>query len=172
MITAHVAESERVEGLDAGADDYLVKPFGADELMARIRAVFRRTTAGPSRRTRYVHGNLELDDETQKVTVGGEPVPLSRREYEILRMLLERPGDVVTRDELARSLWGLPANKARKSIDVHMTWLRRKLGDASRRPKLIETVRASGFRLIGEDEATTRRGRRSRPTLRASGDRD
>ena len=144
VITARGEEVDRVIGLELGADDYLVKPFGFRELVARIRAVTRRTaarserTAGPLR-----VGPLEIDQRTHRVTVGGEDVALTRKEYELLAFLASDPGAVRTREDIIDEVWDPHWYGPTKTLDVHVASLRRKLGD----PAWIETVRGVGYRL-------------------------
>jgi DNA-binding response OmpR family regulator len=140
VITAHGDEPDRVMALDAGADDYLVKPFGLAELQARIRAVLRRVRPGGDI---IRHGPLAVDLRTHRVTVSGSQVALTPKEFDILECLATDPGRVVTRQEILESAWDAHWYGPTKVLDVHMTALRRKLGD----PALIETVYGRGFRL-------------------------
>jgi DNA-binding response OmpR family regulator len=145
IVTARGEEVDRVVGLELGADDYLVKPFGFRELTARIRAVLRRAgpapAAGADQVTRV--GTLEIDRRTRTVTVGGEVVILTRKEYELLALLAEDPGAVRSREEILTEVWDANWYGPTKTLDVHVASLRRKLGD----PALVETVRGVGFRL-------------------------
>ena len=147
VITARGEESDRVAALDEGADDYLVKPFGLAELLARIRAVLRRiqppTASGTVR-----HGPLSVDSRARKVTVHGEDVPLTPREFEILECLAADPGRVFTRQELLERIWDTNWYGPTKVLDVHVAALRRKLA----RPGLIETAYGRGFRLATPDD--------------------
>ncbi len=140
VITAHGDEPDRVMALDAGADDYLVKPFGLAELQARIRAVLRRVRPGGDV---IRHGPLTVDLRTHKVLVSGGEIPLTPKEFDILECLVADPGRVVTRQEILESAWDSHWYGPTKVLDVHMASLRRKLGD----PGLIETVYGRGFRL-------------------------
>jgi len=145
MVTARGEEVDRVVGLEIGADDYVVKPFGLRELVARINAVMRRVgdvpdDDAPDERTA---GPLVVSMRTHRVTMGGEELHLTPREFDILAMLIEDPGAVVSRDDLLRRLWGTTWAVQTKAIDVHVSSLRRKLGD----PSWVETVRGVGFRL-------------------------
>ncbi|MEP7025778.1 MAG: response regulator transcription factor [Actinomycetota bacterium] len=142
VVTARGEESERVLALDAGADDYLVKPFGLAELQARIRAVLRRVQPGGDV-TR--HGPLTVDVRRRKVSVSGADVPLTPKEFDILECLAADPGRVVSRQEILENAWDAHWYGPTKVLDVHMAALRRKLGD----PGLIETVYGRGFRLSG-----------------------
>ena len=140
VVTAFGEESDRVSALDAGADDYLVKPFGLNELLARIRAVLRRIRPeGDVVR----HGPLTVDLRTRKVAVNGAEVVLTPKEFDILECLANDPGRVQTRQEILETAWDANWYGPTKVLDVHMTSLRRKLGV----PGLIETVYGRGFRL-------------------------
>jgi DNA-binding response OmpR family regulator len=141
VITAYGEETDRVTALDAGADDYLVKPFGLSELQARIRAVLRRTQPGDGEVIR--HGRLTVDLRARKVTVAGQPVALTPKEFDILAVLAEDPGRGHSRQEILEAAWDANWYGPTKVLDVHMTSLRRKLGD----PGLIETIYGHGFRL-------------------------
>jgi DNA-binding response OmpR family regulator len=140
VITAHGEEPDRVMALDAGADDYLVKPFGLAELQARIRAVLRRVRPGGEL---VRHGRLTVDLRTRRVTVDGQEIPLTPKEFDILECLAADPGRVVTRQEILESAWDAHWYGPTKVLDVHVAALRRKLGV----PGLIETVYGLGFRL-------------------------
>jgi DNA-binding response OmpR family regulator len=140
VVTAHGEETDRVMALDAGADDYLVKPFGLAELQARIRAVLRRVKPGGDV---VRHGPLVVDIRTHRVTVNGDEVSLTPKEFDILDCLAADPGRVVSRQEILESAWDAHWYGPTKVLDVHVTSLRRKLGV----PGLIETVYGRGFRL-------------------------
>jgi DNA-binding response OmpR family regulator len=141
VVTARDDESERILALDQGADDYLVKPFGLAELLARIRAVLRRTRPACDELLR--HGDLAVDLRTGKVTVAGRDVALTPKEFGILECLACDPGRVVTRQEILEQAWDAHCYGPMKVLDVHIAAIRRKLGD----PALIETVYGRGFRL-------------------------
>jgi DNA-binding response OmpR family regulator len=146
VVTARGEEPERVLALDAGADDYLVKPFGLAELLARIRAVLRRIQpGGPGGPGAGVlrHGPLTVDPRTRKVTISGREVSLTPKEFDILECLAADPGRVVSRQEILESAWDAHWYGPTKVLDVHVAALRRKLG----MPGLIETVYGRGFRL-------------------------
>jgi DNA-binding response OmpR family regulator len=148
VATARDDEAEIVRALDGGADDYLVKPFGGAQLEARIRAVLRRATDaadGPAAPIRI--GELALDVTGRTVTLAGAPVELTPREFELLRYLAERPGQVVGKRELLAEVWHLPYGGADKTVDVHLSWLRRKLGETAQAPRYLHTVRGVGVRL-------------------------
>jgi DNA-binding response OmpR family regulator len=140
VVTAHGEEPDRVNALDAGADDYLVKPFGLAELQARIRAVLRRVRPGGEL---IRHGPLTVDLRTRKVLVSGREVALTPKEFDILDCLATDPGRVVTRQEILEGAWDAHWYGPTKVLDVHVAALRRKLGS----PGLIETVYGRGFRL-------------------------
>jgi DNA-binding response OmpR family regulator len=140
VVTAHGEEPDRVMALDAGADDYLVKPFGLAELQARIRAVLRRVRPGGDV---VKHGPLVVDIRTRRVTVSGTEIVLTPKEFDILEILAADPGRVVGRQEILESAWDAHWYGPTKVLDVHMASLRRKLGV----PGLIETVYGRGFRL-------------------------
>ncbi len=140
VVTARGEEPERVLALDAGADDYLVKPFGLAELLARIRAVMRRVRPGGEQ---FRHGPLAVDVRTRKVTVSGREVALTPKEFDILECLAADPGRVVSRQEILESAWDAHWYGPTKVLDVHVAALRRKLGV----PGLIETAYGRGFRL-------------------------
>jgi DNA-binding response OmpR family regulator len=140
VVTAHGEEPDRVMALDAGADDYLVKPFGLAELQARIRAVLRRVRPGGDV---VRHGPLVVDIRTRRVTVSGAEIVLTPKEFDILEILAADPGRVVSRQEILESAWDAHWYGPTKVLDVHMASLRRKLGLAG----LIDTVYGRGFRL-------------------------
>jgi DNA-binding response OmpR family regulator len=140
-VTARSPEPDRVEALDAGADDYIVKPFGFDELAARMRAVLRRARPGSGGTIRC--GTLDVDLAGRRVHVGGTPISLTGKEFDILACLALEPGRVVSREEIFDHVWDEHWYGPTKVLDVHVAALRRKLGD----PSLIETVYGRGFRL-------------------------
>ncbi|AQA25332.1 response regulator transcription factor [Rhodococcus sp. NPDC055112] len=146
MLTARTDEVDFVVGLDAGADDYVGKPFRLAELMARVRALMRRR--GGSEDTTIAVGDIRLEPAARRVLVGGSEVILANKEYELLKVLLDRAGEVVSRDVILQEVWGDADLRGSKTLDMHMSWLRRKIGDegpvAERR---IATVRGVGFRL-------------------------
>lgn len=141
VITARGEEADRVAALDAGADDYIIKPFGFAELMARIRAVLRRSRAGDG--DRLTHGALTIDTRTRRVTLHGEELALTPTEFDILECLAADPGRVLGRQEILERVWNTRWYGATRVLDVHIAALRRKLGD----PATIRTVYARGFRL-------------------------
>ena len=140
MLTARTAEMDRVAGLESGADDYVVKPFGLMELQARIKAVLRRTRRQESGVLRC--GELEVDPSARTVRQRGEPVELTYKEFELLRLLLSRRGSVLTRDEILHAVWDYDFTGETRTVDMHIKSLRQKLGDG-----LISTVRGVGYKI-------------------------
>ena len=154
MLTARGEEADRVVGLELGADDYIVKPFSAREVGARIRAVLRRTDS-PSRPDdeRPIEvGDLRLDPAKREVTRSGEVLELSRKEFELLQLLMSSAGSVVTRERAIDEVWDTNWFGSTKTLDVHVSGLRRKLGDDSSEPRFLHTVRGVGFRFSSPDE--------------------
>ncbi|MCF6469008.1 response regulator transcription factor [Nonomuraea sp. MG754425] len=144
VVTARTEEREVLRGLRSGADDFLVKPFRTVELMARMEAVVRRGTRPLPQRDDVVSvGDVRIDLESRQVTVAGEPVTLTRREFDLLAMLAREPGVVRGREEILDEIWGDPLLSASRSLDVHVANLRSKTG----RPGLVETLRGTGYRL-------------------------
>jgi DNA-binding response OmpR family regulator len=142
LLTARDTVEDRVQGLDVGADDYLVKPFAFAELLARIRAMLRRGRT--DRETVLSAGDLELDLLERKAVLAGEVIPLRGREFELLAYLLRHQGEAVTREMLGREVWNEPGHALTNVIDVTVTFLRKKL-DRPGRPPLIQTVRGVGY---------------------------
>jgi DNA-binding response OmpR family regulator len=154
MLTARDAVGDRVMGLDAGADDYLVKPFAFEELAARLRSITRRPVSAPA--SVLTCGPLSLDDVHRIVTVDGRPVELSQREFALLEALMRHPNQVLTRDQLLDHAWPIGVAVTPNSVDAYVVFLRRKLGPAVARR--IETVRGVGFRLRRDDPDAVERG--------------
>jgi two-component system response regulator MprA len=143
MLTARDAVADRVEGLDAGADDYLVKPFALAELLARLRALLRRTTAGgEGRPLRYA--DLELDPETYEVRRGGRDIQLTRTEFLLLELFLSHPRRVLSREFIFDRVWGYDFGPSSNSLEVYVGYLRRKTEGAGE-PRLIHTIRGVGY---------------------------
>ena len=155
IATARDDEAEIVRLLDLGADDYVIKPFTAAQLTARIRAVMRRggktdedpviTVGGP--------GGLTIDTRSYEVTVDGRPVELARKEFELLLALARRAGEVVTKRDLLSEVWQLAWGGSDRTVDVHLSWLRRKLGESAAEPRYLHSVRGVGVRLAAPAEA-------------------
>ena len=143
MATAKGSEFDKVIGLDSGADDYLVKPFGMLEMVARIKAVLRRTT--PKTVNVLICGDIVLDETRHTVTVGGKLVNLTLKEYELLKLLMENAGQVFTRDVLLSRIWGQDYFGETRTVDVHIGTLRTKLAGSGER---IETVRGVGYKMV------------------------
>src|SRR5262245_40452862 len=148
MLTARGEEMDRVLGLELGADDYVTKPFSAAELVARMRAVLRRSEREPESGGTGVleAGGVKVDLDTHIATRDGEALDLTVKEFELLRVLLERAGKVVRRDEIVHEVWDPAWFGSTKTLDVHISALRRKLGDDPAAPRYIHTVRGVGFR--------------------------
>jgi two-component system, OmpR family, KDP operon response regulator KdpE len=148
VATARDEENVIVDVLDRGADDYLVKPFGPAQLDARIRAVLRRAGAdGAGTPTALVVGELRVDPTAREATLAGVPLDLTPREFDLLGYLAARPGTVVTKRELLAQVWRLPFGGADKTVDVHLSWLRRKLGETATQPQYLHTIRGVGVKL-------------------------
>ena len=137
-----------VTALDAGADDYVVKPFSADQLDARIRAVLRRTSTRRRRRRRFTVGELDVDRRSRTAVLAGSELDLRPREFDLLAYLVARPGEVVSKRTLLAEVWQSPYGGADKTVDVHLSWLRRKLGETAAEPRLLHSVRGVGVKLV------------------------
>ena len=144
MLTAKSSEYDRVVGLDSGADDYMPKPFGMMELVSRVRALLRRAAKPAAEDKLFTAGSLAVDVKRRAVTVEGEPVILTYKEFELLCYLLENRGVVLSRDQILTKIWDYNYSGETRTVDVHIRTLRQKLGDAG---ALIETVRGVGYRL-------------------------
>ena len=148
VATARDDDESVVQALDAGADDYVLKPFQSAQLEARIRAVLRRAAGAADAATAPVTvGDLVVDPRSRRVTLAGDPVELSPKEFDLLAFLAGRAGTVVTKRELLSEVWQLPSGGADTTVDVHLSWLRRKLGESAAEPRLLQTVRGVGVRL-------------------------
>ena len=148
MLTARGTETDRVVGLELGADDYVVKPFSAAEVAARIRAVLRR--AAPDRAAQHERvaiGELAIDPATRSATLRGTELGLTRKEFDLLARLARDPGTVVSREDLMADVWDENWFGSTKTLDVHIGFLRRKLGDDAAAPRYLRTVRGVGFQL-------------------------
>ena len=144
MLTARAEVGDRVAGLDAGADDYLTKPFALEELLARLRALLRRTADGSGEALRFA--DLELDPGTREVRRGGEPIELTRTEFSLLELFMLNPRQVLTRSVIFERVWGYDFGYGSNSLDVYIGYLRRKT-EAGGKPRLIHTVRGVGYAL-------------------------
>ena len=148
MLTARGEDSDRVLGLDSGADDYITKPFSPRELMARVRAVLRRSQ--PSDHERLVYGDIEMDLARHRVQRGGRDLHLGPTEYRLLRHFLESPGRVFSREQLLDAVWGRDVYVETRTVDVHIRRLRKTLNEGGL-PDLIRTVRSAGYAIDGAD---------------------
>jgi two-component system response regulator RegX3 len=155
MLTARGTETDRIVGLELGADDYVVKPFSGAEVIARIRAVLRRSgqaDAPSAPREPVTVGDLLLDPGARRAHLGGTELQLSRKEFDLLAELVSHAGQVVSREDLMSRVWDENWFGSTKTLDVHIRWLRQKLGDAPESPRYVHTVRGVGFRFTGPDE--------------------
>ena len=149
VATARDDEEEIVRVLDAGADDYIVKPFTAAQLDARVRAVLRRGGAADAVPVALTVGGLRIDAGARTATLDGTDLDLTPREFDLLHHLATRAGQVVSKRELLSEVWQVPYGGADKTVDVHLSWLRRKLGETAQEPRYLHTVRGVGVRLSG-----------------------
>lgn len=147
MLTAKGTEFDKVTALDAGADDYIVKPFGVMELVARVRAVLRRTGSGPKDEESYTAGCVELSLTRHEVKVSGKVVALTYKEFELLAYLFANRGRVLSRDKILSAVWGYEFFGENRTIDVHIRTLRQKLGEGG---DVVQTVRGVGYRIADE----------------------
>jgi len=153
MLSARGEETDRIVGLEVGADDYVVKPFSARELVARVRAVLRRTHREPPTDDEPLAvGALHLDPARYEASLDGEPLDLTRKEFELLRLLMRNAGAVVSREQLIDEVWDVNWFGPTKTLDVHVSGLRKKLGDDPGSPHYLHTVRGVGFRFASPDE--------------------
>jgi two-component system, OmpR family, response regulator RegX3 len=151
MLTARGTETDRVVGLELGADDYVVKPFSSAEVIARIRAVLRRTGRDTTPDPPVEIDGLRLDPSARIATLDGEPLDLSRKEFDLLARLMRDAGRVVTREDLMSDVWDENWFGSTKTLDVHVGFLRRKLDDDAAEPRFLHTVRGVGFRFTGAE---------------------
>jgi DNA-binding response OmpR family regulator len=155
MVTARGEEADRIVGLELGADDYVTKPFSAREVVARMRAVLRRTEPAEPEAAAdgaVVVGDLRVDPARRTAALGGQELELSRKEFDLLHLLATEAGRVVTRERILRDVWETEWLGSTKTLDVHVSGLRRKLGDDPAAPRWLHTVRGVGFRLAGPDD--------------------
>jgi DNA-binding response OmpR family regulator len=158
MLTARGTETDRVVGLEIGADDYVVKPFSGAEVIARIRAVLRRRgLAAEPPPVPYAVGDLRIDAAGRQAWLAGEELALSRKEFDLLHELARQPGRVIPREELMSRVWDHNWFGPTKTLDVHVGWLRRKLGDDPAAPRYVHTVRGVGYRLAAAPELEGRK---------------
>jgi DNA-binding response OmpR family regulator len=148
VATARDDDTSVVRALDAGADDYVTKPFSAATLDARIRAVLRRSASPGGGDPTLRVGGLVVDPRARTVTLDGEPVELSPREFDLLTYLAAREGQVVSKRELLTEVWRQPYGGADKTVDVHLSWLRRKLGETAQQPRYLQSIRGVGVKLV------------------------
>ena len=154
MVTARADEADRIVGLELGADDYVTKPFSAREVAARIRAVLRRSEAAPAPADEAIEvGGLRVDPARRTASLDGRPLDLSRKEFDVLALLAGEAGRVVTRERLLEEVWQTNWFGSSKTLDVHVSALRRKLGDGPATPRYLHTVRGVGFRLALPEDA-------------------
>lgn len=147
LLTARGTETDKIVGLETGADDYVVKPFSLGELLARVRAALRRGRAGPEASTELVAGELRLDPGARKAHLAGQQLNLAPREFELLAMLMRNQGAVLSRDLLLAGVWGEDFVGDARTVDVHIRWLREKIEEDPSNPARITTVRGVGYRL-------------------------
>jgi DNA-binding response OmpR family regulator len=150
VATARDDDASVVRLLDAGADDYVIKPFSAAQMDARIRAVLRRLGQDQHTESTVEVGGLRIDPRSREVTVDGAAVELTRKEFDLLLALSRRPGAVVTKRELLAEVWGLPWGGGDRTVDVHLSWLRRKLGETAAEPRFLHSVRGVGIKLAAD----------------------
>jgi two-component system alkaline phosphatase synthesis response regulator PhoP len=148
MLTARGQEIDKVVGLELGADDYVTKPFSIRELLARVRAILRRSEGQKKRLARYRFSDIDLDFEAYRATRGGQPLELSPREFELLRYLIERKGETVTRDRLLEDVWGYESYPSTRTVDTHIAKLRAKIGDSGAEPRWILTIHGMGYKFV------------------------
>jgi len=148
MLTARGQEIDKVVGLELGADDYVTKPFSIREVLARVRAILRRTEGAKKRLSRYRFADIDLDFETYVAKRADQPLDLSPREFELLRYLIERKGETVTRDRLLEDVWGYESYPSTRTVDTHIAKLRAKIGDSGSEPRYILTIHGAGYKFV------------------------
>ena len=154
MLTAKGEELDKVLGLEMGADDYMTKPFSMRELIARVKAMLRRTELSPASTDGrgggvITSGDLSIDVEARKVSLGGVSVKLKPKEFDLLALFAGNPGKAFTRDDILDGIWGGKDNIDRRTVDVHVRWIRQKLGEGDGAPRRIITIRGHGYRFEG-----------------------
>ncbi|NOX22895.1 MAG: response regulator transcription factor [Actinobacteria bacterium] len=152
VATARGEDSDVIRTLDAGADDYLVKPFSVEQLEARVRAVLRRMSGDGRRGQPLVIGDLEIDAAARIVKLGDKELDLSPKEFDLLRFLAERVGEVVSKREILAEVWRQPYGGSEKTVDVHISWLRKKLGESGAKARYLQTVFGVGVKLVDPNE--------------------
>lgn len=149
IATARDDERSVVRLLDAGADDYIVKPYSATQVLARVRAVLRRHGAGAESGSGEVRiADLVIDPQGREVHLSGELLTLTRKEFDLLLYLAQRPGQVVSKDNLLADVWNLPWGGGDRTVDVHLSWLRRKLGESAAEPRFLHSIRGVGIKFV------------------------
>jgi two-component system, OmpR family, response regulator RegX3 len=154
ILTARGTETDKIIGLELGADDYVVKPFSGDEVIARIRAILRRSERAAKPSAPSLIGELEVDPGARRALFRGEELELTRKEFDLLERLVSDAGRVVTREDLIADIWDVNWFGSTKTLDVHIGWLRKKLGDDPVQPRYIHTVRGVGFRFAAPEEVS------------------
>lgn len=154
IATARDDDAETIRLLDAGADDYLVKPFSAVQLDARIRAVLRRVAPAPDSDPVLRVGGLELDPVGRTAALDGVELVLTRKEFDLLQALMQRPGEVVSKRRLLAEVWQQAWGGADRTVDVHLSWLRRKLGETAANPRYLVSVRGVGVKIVDPGETS------------------
>ncbi len=153
VVTARDEDREVVRLLDAGADDYLVKPFSAAQVMARVRAVLRRVEDTGSESSTVVVGGLEIKPRARTVRLDGQEITMNRKEFDLLLALASRPGEVLSKRQLLAEVWQMPWGGGDRTVEVHLSWLRRKLGETAAEPRYLHSVRGVGVKLVDPSEA-------------------
>lgn len=148
MLTAKSQEAEIVTGLELGADDYITKPFSVLELLARLKALFRRVTPGSEIQEVHRFGDLEINFKKYYARKKGKPLKLSPREYELLRCFIEKQGEIISREELLKQIWGYESYPDTRTVDAHIAKLRRKIENKPEEPKLIVTIHGIGYKFL------------------------
>jgi len=151
VVTAQDDDKTVVQALDSGADDYLVKPFASEQLGARIRAVLRRAGASAEPGAPLVIGGLSINPANREAELDGVALELTRKEFDLLWTLASRAGEVVTKNELLAEVWHQPYGGGDRTVDVHLSWLRRKLGETAAEPRYLQTVRGVGLKLVAPE---------------------
>ncbi|HRI43576.1 MAG TPA: response regulator transcription factor [Fimbriimonadaceae bacterium] len=149
FLTARAGENDRIAGFELGADDYVVKPFNLAELAARVRALLRRSSGGTEPMRVVESGNLKIDPKTHEVTLGGNALSLSPKEFALLHFLAQNPGQVFSRDTLLDRVWGLDAFVNSRTVDVHIHWLRERIEPDPAKPTRLITLRGIGYKFAG-----------------------